>query len=82
MFLLGGNQNFSTAYVNSSHIVVIWIKTACRTVIFVQSRLGRKSKSCLFLMGKSFLRGQCIGMFTSQMSEHMVICSLPDSKKS
>lgn len=55
MFLLGGNQNFSPVYVKSSHILIIWIKSASRTIILVQSRLRGKPK--LSIIGYRFLRG-------------------------
>lgn len=42
MFLLDGNQDFTTVYVNSSDVVIIWIKNACRTIIPMQHRLGEK----------------------------------------
>ena len=49
--------------VNSSDVVIIWIKNACRTIILMQNRLG--GKSYLFTMGNSYFRGQWIKLFTS-----------------
>ena len=42
MFLLDGNQNFSAVYVNSSNIVIIFVKNVYRTIILVQISLGKK----------------------------------------
>lgn len=56
MFLLDGNQDFTTGYVNRSNVVIIWIKDACRTIILMQNRLG--GKSYLFAMGYSYFKGQ------------------------
>lgn len=51
--MLDEKQNFSTVYVNGSHIAIIWIKNAWKTIMLMQSRLG-KNQGCLFITGCSF----------------------------